>query len=1500
MNDTPFPSEDEQVIVTSFRYDAKRMGGAPTIEFTAMHRLCLDSLWSDKVYAMFNGERYFVKQTPTSSYSSSDTRYKHEVELVSERFVLDNVYFYDVVSSSNQDKPVSNSSKFSFFGNIEEYVSRLNNSLDKSNVGYSIVIDDDILSDEALMSIESQVTFEDQVITNALQEIYNVYKIPYYFVGKIIHVGYYQDNIDTVFKYGCDNSLISISKTNANSKVINKITGVGSSDNIPYYYPNVDEKGITHVLCNGREGEAEIIDLAKYRKVKLADKFVFHETIQSLVPLIDEDDYSFGDFRDEGLSDDEKQRVSIDFYYTFALNQFENVEFSVTTTYEDSLDLIYEIFNPSGQYVGYYKGDKTMQLTGGNYQFVIRWSFLSKEPMIGSDDVIKNFVSQYLNVTANIVVDSSNAWTMNNIPVTLSDYGISVNSPSDGDVLTIERLAYIQPQPNLVPPIYRNTEGGERFYEAINGKYENEQGGYYQFDNEYTPTNPREHIENFDDIKPTIKNVVNDRGEYIDEFIDFAYDLDDNDETDESGKFIHPYFFGKLRKFDGEFGFNLFDHAIDEGEMVVSMTSGTCGSCEFVIGVDEQSQKNIVQVDANGNLVRDNNGNVRRTGTPQDRQNDTKNNEVWIALKKDIQTFGVVMPNVGNNYRPKAGDKFVLLHIDLPQQYVKAAENALKDKLIKYMHENNFEKFNFSISFSRIYFAENPSILASLSENSKIQVEYNKNIYELYVSSLSYSISSDSALPEVKVELEDALSISQNQITQVVESTKREIISSIDKNVFWGDIKGVPTWITSDKPRYSYSELSGRGTSDNSNDVWVVKKDAQGNSYVYTKLYVVVERGVTMYGTDGSVNLPSIYDGLPLDNDTIYWEETTNEDGSVTKILKAKGVTNEDTSASFENVKESGEGNAFTSFSISDDGKELTLVKGETFAKQTDFNALSAKLTDFLEGSDTDNIINKWKELEAFLDGMSESSDLADILSGKAEKATTLSGYGITNAYTKTETDDLLDEKADWGTTLSHYGITNAYTKTEADNLLKNKADWGTTLEDYGITDAYTKTGVDELLEDYLPLTGGTITGNLRLRTGSEYTSPYLYFGDSDEVYLKEATDQYLTIHADKGIVLDSPLTTIDGIEIKKSAEGVLYINANLVVSGGITMYGTDGTTSSSIWDGAPIASTSVKGIASFDSEFFAVSNGKVTFIGETGSGASSWDDLEGKPSWIGSTKPSYSYSEIIGTPTSLKNPTALSWSGYSNGSYDGSTAKSITIPSNTNQLTNGAGFVTSTGSVAYADEADYAASSGSCTGNAATATKLKNARTIWGQSFDGSGNVTGNMTGVGSITGLYYKINPINSNRVDIEMPGHHIQTDNNKYLWFGPYTSIGIRIDTSGNTAAYGNLLVTGGITMYSDKRKKTILNHVELSLKEVAEAPLIEHYYNSDEKKTTHVGSIAQYWAGLNDWFCKKDGDGFYMMEIQNAALASAISVAREVVRLKEHIRELESEIEKLKTA
>ena len=123
-----------------------------------------------------------------------------------------------------------------------------------------------------------------------------------------------------------------------------------------------------------------------------------------------------------------------------------------------------------------------------------------------------------------------------------------------------------------------------------------------------------------------------------------------------------------------------------------------------------------------------------------------------------------------------------------------------------------------------------------------------------------------------------------------------------------------------------------------------------------------------------------------------------------------------------------------------------------------------------------------------------EINNIQASLTNKAEKATTLAGYGITDAYTKSYIDKLLNnkldkmgfdteptlnspnyltsgtvytalqKKADKSTTLAGYGITDAYTKNEADGLLVNKANKATTLAGYGITDAYTK---DETQKNY-------------------------------------------------------------------------------------------------------------------------------------------------------------------------------------------------------------------------------------------------------------------------------------------------------------------------------------------------------------------------------------------------------------------------------------------------
>lgn len=581
----PFPSLNNPVVIHDFQFTAKRMGAAPTITASFYYPTCLDKEWTYKVFAVFGGERYFIKQIPTSGIANTEGMYQHSIELVSERVLLDNVYFYDVVNSEvGADKPVSNSSKFSFFGDINEFAKRINESLKYRNLDYTVVVDDGITS------AAYTVAFDNKVISEVLQEVYNVYNLPYYFDGKTIHIGYTNNAITETFRYGVDDALLSINKENANYKVVTAVSGSGSEDNIPYYYPND------------------------------------------------------------------------------------------------------------------YESKEEVEAHGGTW---------------------------------------------------------------------------INPSSTLQPPIYRESLGKERFYQAKNyvypipGSYET-----YTFDNLYEEGRPKEHIIDFSDIKPTITGIKNALGYGIDTFLEFAYDAEDNDEVDEEGNYLHPYFFAKLRKFDGSNGFNLFDHAIDEAQMTISMTSGSCGSCEFIIGVGEDTQKNLVQVDGAGNLVRDENGNVRcgRDGMPveepQDRQNDTMNYEVWIALKKDVNTFGVVMPNATNKYRPSVTDTFVILHIDLPKAYVLAAEERLKESLIAYMADNNSEKFNFSIAFSRIYFAEHPEVLALLNENARVQLEYNGDYIELYVSSFSYTMSKDTPLPEIKVELADTLTISQNALQTAINDLK--------------------------------------------------------------------------------------------------------------------------------------------------------------------------------------------------------------------------------------------------------------------------------------------------------------------------------------------------------------------------------------------------------------------------------------------------------------------------------------------------------------------------------------------------------------------------------------------------------------------------------------------------------------------------------------------------------------------------------------------------------
>ncbi len=75
---------------------------------------------------------------------------------------------------------------------------------------------------------------------------------------------------------------------------------------------------------------------------------------------------------------------------------------------------------------------------------------------------------------------------------------------------------------------------------------------------------------------------------------------------------------------------------------------------------------------------------------------------------------------------------------------------------------------------------------------------------------------------------------------------------------------------------------------------------------------------------------------------------------------------------------------------------------------------------------------------------------------------------------------------------------------------------------------------------DYLPLTGGTVTGNLRLKNNTLFGLK-LNFGDGDYVYLYEPTDDFLEIKASKGIALNGTVTNTVPTSLKTNEVKFVY-----------------------------------------------------------------------------------------------------------------------------------------------------------------------------------------------------------------------------------------------------------------------------------------------------------------------------------------------------------------------
>jgi hypothetical protein len=169
-----------------------------------------------------------------------------------------------------------------------------------------------------------------------------------------------------------------------------------------------------------------------------------------------------------------------------------------------------------------------------------------------------------------------------------------------------------------------------------------------------------------------------------------------------------------------------------------------------------------------------------------------------------------------------------------------------------------------------------------------------------------------------------------------------------------------------------------------------------------------------------------------------------------------------------------------------------------------------------------------------------------------------------------------------------------------------------------------------------------------------------------------------------------------------------------------------------------------------------------------------------------------------------------------------------------------------------------------------------------------------------GTIFGYRYTTNN-NAAAFSFDKPGSYMagigSGGSDSLVRLGPCDSTGEWHDWGGQTwQLYGNFLTTGGITMYSDLRKKNVLNSIIVPLDVMANADLFDYTFKTDEKCKVRAGTSAQYWNVFLPQVTDTDNEGFFTMSYDVLATTCVLSIAKHFQRfLMEDFNNHETRIE-----
>lgn len=537
-----------------------------------------------------------------------------------------------------------------------------------------------------------------------------------------------------------------------------------------------------------------------------------------------------------------------------------------------------------------------------------------------------------------------------------------------------------------------------------------------------------------------------------------------------------------------------------------------------------------------------------------------------------------------------------------------------------------------------------------------------------------------------------------------------------------------------------------------------------------------------------------------------------------------------------------------------------------------------------------------------------------------------------------------------------------------------------TTLSGYGITNAYTKTEVDNALDGYLPLSGGTMTsaaiirchrvftsissGNAGMWAGSIYTGS---LSESDIVITAAtpSSDKIALMAGYVGIGTYKPAykLDVDGDVRADNFRGSLIGNATTATKA--TQDGSGNTITSTY---LPLSGGTMTGSIKMNAAnkgYYLVDSAGVSYPALfdnggylcIGANATSGTHHTGSTYISAGSGEVYIIRLVNNSRTTYKNIDAgntyvSSGKGYINGTEITTITGNAATATKATQDSDGQ-TITSTYLTSIGRSGDYITQTkGGTTSNVSNI--LERQETInfkpnavgWyrvAQFISGAGRgnsvllylsrtyaygnnesyifaITTMYSGIVSISQLAGKYNSQILTKIRVDNPNSglgyidvyynsdkenetHVTTIGSAHslssVAFNP-TTVGTvtEYSISNGMGTSGNFIASGEVTAASDERLKTIVGDGNLDLRYIAKAPNILFKWNNGQDDKVHGGSLAQYFlTGAKHFVLGSDKD-YYSLNYGALATSMAISIAKEVVKHDNEITRLKKEVVKLR--